>query len=66
MALPDAQAHLDKENKDRNSAARYEAVALAGTFTFDDLVQEGAQAIVNSMNKLIGADEDEEGVEDAA
>lgn len=65
MALPDAQAHLDKENKDRDSAARYEAVALAGTFTFDELVQEGAQAIVDKMNALIAKD-DEEGAEDAA
>ena len=59
MALPDAQAHLDKENKDRNSATRYEAVTMVGTFTFDELMQEGAQAIVDRMNKLIGDDEDE-------
>ena len=59
MALPEAQAHLDKENKESDSTSRYEAVALVGTFTFDELAQEGAQAIVNKMNALI-AEGDEE------
>lgn len=60
MALPEAQAHLDEENKDRGSTSRYEAVALVGTFTFDELVQEGAQAIVNKMNALIKTEDDED------
>lgn len=59
MALPEAQAHLDEENKDRGSTSRYEAVALVGTFTFDELVQEGAQAIVNRMNALIAEDDED-------
>lgn len=62
MALPDAEAIIAKEG----GSAGYQAVSHVYTFSFDELVQEGAQAIVNSMNKLIGADEDEEGVEDAA
>lgn len=53
MALPNAENAIAEEG------SGYQAVSHVYTFSFDEITREGAQAIVNSMNKLIGADEDE-------
>ena len=53
MALPNAESII------ADDGSGYQAVSHVYTFSFDEITREGAQAIVNSMNKLIGADEDE-------